>query len=220
MKQNILNLNSLRQFHLNDTPFRWGVENDLIVNNVQAYLSSTWPSSGFVVNKRNQGSDKSYRIAIRSLIAAGDSFKPFPDLCPTWNKLLRELASDAYRETISKITDLNLDSAYLEIMLNEYRSDFFLSPHTDKFPKLVTQLFYFSESWKETWGGQLAILDQEQRPFFSVLPSSGRSVIIVRSKDSWHEVVPVKSGLKNIRRSLQVIFWADKARLLPGRVTY
>jgi SM-20-related protein len=184
-----------------------------------AALAESWPRDGFLVNHRESGSDKTYRIAIRSLVAPGQGpCETVATLPAVWQRLVADVVSTSYREIVAGLTGIDLRTAVVEVLLNEYHGGYWLSPHTDKHPKLVTQLFYFNDGWRAEWGGALEILDGPDAVAASVLPDRGVSTLIVRSERSWHAVQPVQPGVPE-RRSLQVVFWAEVPSPHPaGRV--
>jgi len=210
---------ALRRLKLRSHPYPWTRATNLLSAEFERRLANTWPSRGFAMNERDQGSDKTYRIAMRSLQSPGALPILGSDLDEAWHAFVLELGSDAYRAAIETLTAIDLRPALLEVVLNEYRLDYFLAPHTDKFPKLVTQLFYFTESWTEASGGRLLILNQAGDVVDSVEPRCGGSAIIVRTEHSWHAVERVRDELGGVRRSVQVVFWGGLPNTSPGRIT-
>ncbi len=219
--QAILDIDELQHFPLHRQPFQWGATHGLMRMEDALALEADFPSEGYIVNERLHGSDKTYRIAINTLLAPGDSeTKAGVTLSPHWQRIVDELRSDRYRQTMSALSGINLDDALLEIVLNQYDRAYWLAPHTDKFPKLVTQLFYFGDHWDARWGGNLQILLSEQPDsvIYEVTPCTGASTIIVRSDNSWHAVTPVEAQAPTQRKSLQITFWAaEPLKPPPGR---
>lgn len=83
--------------------------------------------------------------------------------------------------------------------LARYPAAGFYKAHLDRHAKTqarqISILVYLNEDWEETDGGQLRLYtDIEQGvsgPFIDVLPKAG-TVVIFRSADFWHEVMPSK----------------------------
>lgn len=129
-------------------------------------------------------------------------------------RLLRFLGGPRYRELVSAFTGIDLSRCDVSLDLWEYRSGHWLAPHVDKADKLVTQIVYLTEGWKEATGGRLLILhDADPSSVAEALPPrAGASAIIVRSDSSWHAVEPVSPEAAP-RRSLTIIYRerADRA---------
>jgi hypothetical protein len=219
----MLHLDALRSAVLEREPYEWATLPEVITPADAALLEAQFPTTGFVTHERLAGSDKTYRIAINTLVAAEGAQTWDPSaLGPAWSRLVQELLTDEYRATMSELTAVDLSTAVLSLTLNQYDRSFWLAPHTDKYPKLVTQLIYFSGEWRPSWGGALQIFrgvgDSGYELEREVTPRTGVSVLIVRSKRSWHAVAPVLSEAPTARRSLQITFWAHApAAPLPGR---
>lgn len=206
----MLDFAALQGMALPEGSFQWGRSNLLVPGVLSEELARTFPVGGFLQHERLAGSDKTYRIDIRHAMQAGEAALVTEGLSRVWKQFLRELAAPTYRTTIARLTGLNLDSALMEIMFNRYGPSDWLSPHTDKYPKLATQIFYFSGDWPAEWGGNLVILEDGPGAGITrrVIPRTGESVIILRSDCSWHAVEPVSDRATRPRLSLQINFWA------------
>lgn len=183
-------------------------------------LEATFPEEGFTLNERRSGSDKAYRIVMNTIVPPGGELQQ--DMPAPWRGLCDELLAPSYRQAMECLTGIDLAGALIELTLNRYHPGHWLSPHTDKYPKLVTQLFYFGGDWGERWGGGLQILGgpTEADLVDTIAPATGTTALIVRSERSWHAVEPVVADSPAVRRSLQVIFWASQPpRAAPGRHT-
>ena len=80
----------------------------------------------------------------------------------------------------------------------------------------------FNEGWRQQDGGCLRILRSKDASdcHHEVAPEAGRSVFLVRSDRSWHEVSKVTGGFRRRRRSLQVTFWAPGSESAWGARPY
>lgn len=217
----MLDITTLQKIVLCDYPFRWG-RSDVLMSAVDIEeLARTFPAYGFLKQMRLSGSDKTYSIEIRHAKNIDSDEISADGLSTSWKRFLDELVAPTYRATVAQVTGLNLDNAHMEIMFVRYGPNDWLSPHTDKYPKLATQLFYFSGDWQTEWGGNLVLLDgiHEENVAGRVIPRTGESVILVRSDCSWHMVEPVSTRAMCLRRSLQVNFWAHEIpEPLSGRL--
>ncbi|MGK5627815.1 2OG-Fe(II) oxygenase [Streptomyces sp. URMC 123] len=146
--------------------------------------------------------EKSYRFATASLTGPDR-----PALTPRWAALVDGLHSDAYRRSVSELTGVPLDGARFSLDLWEYRSGDWLAPHVDKADKLVTQIFYLSEGWREGDGGRLLILGSPDATDVAraLPPVLGSSAVLVRSETSWHAVEP-PAAHSAPRRSMTATF--------------
>jgi hypothetical protein len=207
----VLDMTVLARVKMVTEPFTWGRCNRVIEPAIARELECAFPTTGFSLNARDIGSDKTYRFAIRHALAPGRIELACDDLALSWRRLLASIVRPEYRFAMGELTGLDLRSAILEIMFNVYSSNDWLSPHTDKAPKLVTQIFYFSGDWSPDWGGQLLLLGDPLGAVVvdQVLPKTGESVVLVRSDRSWHAVQPVREVPGAKRRTLQVNFWGE-----------
>lgn len=71
---------------------------------------------------------------------------------------------------------------------------------------MVSQVFYLNEIWDVDDGGEFVLLDGQMKERQRILPRLGDSVIIRRSSDSWHEVLPIRSMTRS-RLSLSVCYY-------------
>ncbi|MEU6073967.1 2OG-Fe(II) oxygenase family protein [Micromonospora sp. NPDC047074] len=148
--------------------------------------------------------EKSYRF--RTTRLDGVSPGSLPD--QGWAALVDVLSGPAYRETISELTHVPLDGSELTLSLWEYQSGDWLAAHVDKPDKIVTQIFYLTESWQPGDGGRLLILDTADAvtPSRTLPPTLGASAVLVRSERSWHAVEAPATTAAH-RRSVTATFW-------------
>jgi hypothetical protein len=205
---------------LSAVPYAWCAAADFLAPGWARELEATFPDERFTLNERRTGSDKTYRIVMNTIVPPGGVLQQA--LPAPWQRLCDQLLAAPYREAMARLTGVDLSGALIELTLNRYHPGHWLSPHTDKYPKLVTQLFYFSGAWDERWGGRLQILGGPAASDVvdTVAPATGRTALIVRSERSWHAVEPMREHSPAVRRSLQVIFWASAPLpVAPGRRT-
>ncbi|MEU7935379.1 2OG-Fe(II) oxygenase [Micromonospora echinofusca] len=193
-----------------DTPFRWASLAPTFADPAVARtLAATFPAGLLESAERTDGSgDKQY--VMRSLTVMRDSrwLTEPGDLPGSWPGLVTELAGDAYRDAVARMVDVDLSSCRVEIRLCAYPTDGWLSAHTDRPDKIVTQVFYLNEEWDAGWGGALRLLSSanDDDVHTVVPPLLDTSVVFVRSDDSWHSVAPVHRDGTAERRSVLVHF--------------
>jgi len=79
-----------------------------------------------------------------------------------------------------------------------YNKNNWITPHYDPTRK-VAYLFYFNKEWKKHWGGDLCLLDEQDRVHTTIAPLGNRLVILDVSKPNFnkHFVGPVSRAGKN-----------------------
>ena len=100
--------------------------------------------------------------------------------------------------------------------LARYPAEGFYKAHLDRHAKTLNReisiIAYLNNDWQETDGGQLRIYTNKEQgmdgPSLDVLPQAG-TVVIFRSADFWHEVLPSK------RPRLSVTGWLRGREELP-----
>ncbi|HEU5160829.1 MAG TPA: 2OG-Fe(II) oxygenase family protein [Streptosporangiaceae bacterium] len=147
---------------------------------------------------------KSYRFRTTRL----DRADPAQVAGTAWMPVIEVLSAPEYRSAISTLTGVRLDDADVTLSLWEYQAGDWLAPHVDKPDKLVTQIFYLTEGWREGDGGRLLIMKTaDPSSVVRVLPPRlGSSAVLVTSGTSWHAVEAPRPGAAG-RRSITVTFW-------------
>lgn len=194
---------------LSTEPYRWALIDQLFDPADGEALVETFPRDHF---KTLQGYDgeKGYQYEARSLVGMGEN-APTRAKClsPAWRRLAQELLSPAYREAMSRLTQLGLADLPMEINVFHYGRSAWLGPHVDLEDKVVSHVFYFNEVWNQRDGGCLTILRSADmaQAIKVVTPLVGNSVVLVRSDNSWHAVSRVREGCRISRRSVTVTFY-------------
>jgi Rps23 Pro-64 3,4-dihydroxylase Tpa1-like proline 4-hydroxylase len=194
----------VRSARLITSPWSFSYLDEALPPDLATRLPRLFGELDLIACERQDG-QKTYRF----LTAAFDAASRVSDtLCMD---LLDFLRSDEYRTLISDLTGVALEGCRCTLSFWEYQGGDWLSPHVDKSDKLVTQIFYLTESWKDGEGGRLLILtDSDPESVVHALPPRlGSSAVIVRSEDSWHAVERMPPGAAP-RKSLTVTFWSDE----------
>ncbi|MHC5863134.1 2OG-Fe(II) oxygenase, partial [Nostoc sp.] len=144
------------------------------------------------------------------------NYYPSTSLSSIWQSLVEELHSSAYRESIAKLTGLNLEQQFISIFLSRL-DPIVNASHSDSEGIILSHLLYFGrEDWETEWGGCLQILLNEQLEslFQEIPPRNGNSVVLVRSENSWHNVSPVSSPEASQDRLNILVRFYDRATVL------
>lgn len=124
-----------------------------------------------------------------------------------WSKLICELLSNKYTQTLSSLINIDLNEKKRSIGLYKFKSNMYVSKHLDKERKILTQLFYFNNTWQSNYGGEFNIYNHEDsRPLISIPPIALYSIVIIRTTNSWHSVCPINTE-QFTRNTLQVEYW-------------
>ncbi len=131
---------------------------------------------------------------IRSEIRSDSIFWLDPDsvgsIAETWIAGMNTL-SELFR------SQLFLPVCSYEGHLARYPAEGFYKAHLDRHAKTLARevsiIVYLNKDWEDTDGGELRIYTDSEKgvsgPFIDVLPEAGK-VVIFRSADFWHEVLP------------------------------
>ncbi len=211
----ILELDRITQGRMETEPFQWVFIDRLFSEEKAAALVASYPHDKFKKVVGYNG-EKGYEYMSRSLIHMEATTVSDPEgLSPAWRALARDLLSADYRSALTRITGRDLTSAVLEVNVFHYGPGAWLGPHVDLKEKIMTHVLYFNETWDRQHGGCLNILRSSDPSdvFAEIAPVVGSSVLLVRSKRSWHSVSRVAQDWQTSRRSVNVIFH------LPGSVS-
>lgn len=205
----MIDLSQIEQRSLETDPYEWLFVTSLFQQADARDLAETFPRDHFKTVKGYDG-EKGYEYEARALIHMGASTAAHAeDLSPAWRALAGDLLSPNYRAAISRLTGRDFSANAIEANLFHYGPGAWLGPHVDLNDKLLTQIFYFNDSWDEENGGNLTILRSGKitDTKATVLPVIGNSVVVVRSENSWHAVTPVAKHCRQSRRSLALTFY-------------
>jgi len=141
-------------------------------------------------------------------------YRPSLPLDPAWQEFIRELQGPAYLDFLHRM--LGVDKQF--ILTFEWYCAWkgcSVSPHCDARRKLATHIFYFNTEtdWDAQWGGQILMLDDENRfkphsaPNFddfnvgaSLDPRGNGSLLFQRTDHSWHGVRALQAPPDHLRK--------------------
>lgn len=214
--ERVLRMMDLRSFSQHG-PWPWFLSDTVLERSRLDELVRTFPEERLVLSERKEGSDKTYLCQQYRLYSDYAKDADEASLHPAWAELLTYVTSQEYRDSVSAMLDCDLSSAGVEAILNQYDKECYMSPHTDRHPKLITHLIYLSGAKGADLGGEFVVHGQDGGIAHMVEPIAGRSVLFKRSDESLHSVNVIKAVHK--RRSLQIVFWEyEPAATLPGRM--
>src|SRR5713101_4814773 len=198
----VLDLDALAGAELQTEPYDWALVDPAFRPGAADALLETFPAGNYWIIDGNDG-EKQYTYAARPLVTLGaESPVNAPDLDPVWAGLAEDLVSVDYRQALGGLTGVSLVDALLEASIWRWDAGHQLGPHRDLPAKLVTQVFYFSESWDERWGGALRILNSQDSADIrtEIPPRNGTASVLVRSESSWHSVSEITELAPEPRR--------------------
>lgn len=205
----IVNMNAIKTTGFYNNPYKYALIDNILNNSISAHVSNEYPQNGYE-HCETLHKDKTYSMDMKQLYDSRILKKsPTRDLSPNWKILIGELLSDEYISIMSMHAQTNLKKCGIEINCWQYSNGCWLSPHTDKPEKIISQLFYFNDHWEKSWGGGFRILNSDKNEDISaeIFPSTGQSIILPRCSNSWHSVAKLTCPPEVRRKLLQIIFW-------------
>lgn len=206
---NIVKFEKLGRHVLNKEPYGWAFVKNVFAPRDARSLVTTYPRDHFKTVKGYDG-EKGFEYEARPLIHIGANAPSFPEeLSGAWNRLANDLVSPAYRAAVTRLTGHDLMSVPMEAYVCHFGPGAWLGPHVDLKDKIMTQVFYFNESWDPRDGGCLNVLRSADMSdsIAEIPPNVGNSSVLVRANNSWHSVSRVANGCHTSRRSMNVIFY-------------
>ncbi|MGJ5892168.1 prolyl hydroxylase family protein [Streptomyces niveiscabiei] len=208
----LVDIDTISRAELEQDPFGHAViPRSFVTDAVAERLRGEFSDAGFEESQRTDvnRSDKQYRMFNRSLVTAGAVDRDQVGALPaSWQQLVEDVVSRPYRAALSALTGVDLDACLVEARMTRYARGCWIEPHTDRPDKAVTHLFYFNDGWDARWSGDLRLLRSADMADCAkrVAPTTGTSVVLVRSDRSWHGVPPVADSCPVDRRALLVHF--------------
>ncbi|MEV3910632.1 prolyl hydroxylase family protein [Streptomyces canus] len=208
----LVDIETISRAELEQDPFGHAViPRSFVTDAVAEKLRGEFSDDGFEESERTNlnRSDKQYRMFNRNLVTAGavdeDQVRTLP---ANWQQLVADVVSQPYREALSALSGVDLERCLVEARMTRYARGCWIEPHTDRADKAVTHLFYFNDGWDPEWSGDLRLLRSADMADCAkrVAPTTGTSVVLVRSDRSWHGVPPVADTCPVDRRALLVHF--------------
>lgn len=204
----VINLKKVKQLRINKLPYSYGKISGIFDPGIHSQLCAECPDIGFIYCEAS-GEDKTYSMHMRKLFDSRDESIDAADLTPLWADFVLQLLSKEYVMSMSQHAQIDLSKCAVEINCWKYARGGWLSAHTDKPNKVISQLFYMNEFWDESWGGAFCVLNSGRNNDVheEIFPTSNTSLVLLRSDNSWHSVAPLSCPPGVSRKLVQVIFW-------------
>ncbi|MBV6695150.1 2OG-Fe(II) oxygenase [Serratia quinivorans] len=201
-------------------PWAWFVSDEVFPPEFIKSLSDTFPDEKLILTERKIGSDKSYLCKQAKIYSVlDDNILDTSSLDACWDRLITMIKSDEYKNKVEKLLDVKLSGAWIEVVINQYYENCFMSIHTDRKPKLITQLIYLSGIPGCELGGEFLIHNKNGEVIDAIEPLPGRSLIFKRTENSYHSVNKMHKKFK--RNSIQIVFWEHQPPATAiGRITH
>lgn len=204
-------IQSLKKTSINEYPYKWAFINNLFTAQQLNSLSLSFPNDDEnFKNVNGYDGEKGFIYKVRPLVHINNT-EPYcsENLSEEWKNLSKVLISKEYRDVISNLTNINLSDSDIEINAFHYTPGSWMGPHLDIKEKIVTHVLYFNEEWDLQDGGNFSVLRSNDMSdaIVSITPIVGNSVLLVRSKTSWHAVTKVQESCVRIRKNIIVNFY-------------
>ena len=198
-------------YRRHDEPFTWVHIREFLPAAAARRLAEEFPAAEL---SESRSPTAHYHLSDCTVIEDGEPTDVVQRLTPGWQDFVELLLSAAYREFVAEATGADLDGCRLKVRPCQYEPGHFMTAHTDKPDRVVTQVVYLNADWPEEWGGQLDILtrpddDDPQAVAARVWPRLNNSVLFVRCDRSYHAVRPVDVRAGGLRRSVLAQFVAS-----------
>jgi len=183
----IIRLDSLREAHLNQTPFPFAVISDFLNPEFANELGSDFPN----ITKHG-----SFPL---SEVQYGKTFR----------RLTEELGSAALKSTIAAKFEVELDDRFTMITVRGIAGKRDGRIHADTKSKFLTLLLYLNQTWEHA-GGRLRVLNNSQSLddyVVEIAPVFGTCLIFRVTPNCWHGHTPFVGP----RRVLQLNYIHDEA---------
>lgn len=214
----IINMNTFKQVIQSSVPFCYSMLNGLIPTGALIDLYKTAPFKSLDLTLRTDGSDKTYHLYNCLLLDhVSGEVNPDIDLSESWKTLISDFSSDAYKNNVSELTNIDVRNCYVQIMLKVYKAGSFISMHTDDQEVALTHLNFMNPYYDFNNRGNLYFHDQAGKKVVSIPPDPNISIIFPRADESYHSVDPCDSDVLP-KITLQIVLWKTrKQRNLTGR---
>lgn len=196
-------------------PYPWANPLEFITPDGYARLVETLPTREMFHenfgHKRKYGQQAHDRYSL--------VYRPDLPVAQPWHDFVDELLGDDYRRFLLRVCGLR---DYRLVMHWHYTPrGCSVSPHCDAKRKIGSHIFYFNTDadWRESWGGQTLVLDDDGRfdsdtapgfdDFKEVAASralGNSSFLFMRKGNSWHGVRPLTCPDDALRKVFILVF--------------
>lgn len=206
--RNLIDFDVLTDDIIRQEPYCWGWAKNIFHAEHAAAMVSGFPRDNFKEVAGYDG-EKNYRYLARSLVHMGAREATHREqLSSCWRRFADEVKSAEFRAALTRLIQVDLAEAVLEVNVTEYSVGAHLGPHVDLREKIATVVFYFNDVWDQHQGGALHILKSGNMGDVAAVipPLIGNAAILVRADNSWHAVSELTEKIASSRRSVNVIF--------------
>lgn len=162
---------------------------------------------------------KEFRALNENLKIQVTDKETFPESVQRLNEVL---SSHEFREILARITGIDhlladplLQGGGMHLMGSGGRLDV----HVDfnllrpgNLHRRLNILVFFNEEWREEWGGQIDLWDEEvQERVAALAPVFNRCLIFNTTEKSWHGVTPIRSPRTVTRNSFAAYYYTKEA---------
>jgi len=206
----------------NTKPYPWGNPQGLLTDEAFEVLRENLPgverfNEEFGV-KRSHGQAPHSRLTLK--------YSEDLDLPAPWHEFVTELRGMPYRRFLKRAFNRGLLALTFHWHYTPVSCS--VSPHCDALRKLGSHIFYLNaeDDWREEWGGQTLVLDDNGRfdrktaPDFQEFDSiqtsqvlGNRSFLFARNQKSWHGVREITCP-EGAYRKVFIVVIEDKKRSL------
>jgi len=213
-----LNLDKLQQIDAEDfrqtRPYPWINPAEMLTESGYRRLLATLPERSLfrpVFGKRRKHGQQSHdRYALE--------WRDDLPLSSDWKAFIEELRGSDYRAFLRRM--IGHDAFELYFHWHYTPNGCSVSPHCDAAWKLGSHIFYFNteQDWKPDWGGETLVLDDNGRFSSRSAPAfedfdramaseslNNRSLLFIRSGNSWHGVKPIRCPEGQLRKVFIVV---------------
>ncbi len=202
-----------RQFQ-EETPYPWMNPEGLLTTDGQQQLQLTLPDISLFQRRfgvtRAHGQQSHDRFTLE--------YQEDLPLSPAWKGFIAELYGKEYQDFLKRL--FNVNSMEMSLHWHYTPNGCSVSPHCDAKHKLGSHIFYLNaeQDWKEEWGGETVILDDEgefarkSAPTFddfkraTVSKAVGNySLLFARKGNSWHGVRAIQCPEGYMRKVFIVV---------------
>ncbi len=228
---NYLNIDTLKQIpakeFLNTQPYPWRNLNGCLTGEGLKELLATLPDVSMFEKSFSMEREHGQKPHDRFELRYSDQLV----LAPPWQAFIKELSGSLYSQEVKRL--FSVKDFNIRFQWHYSYAGCSVSPHCDSKSKIGSHIFYLNtpDNWREEWGGQTLILDDEGRmdcdsaPDIETFPKKisvktlgNYSLLFARTDHSWHCVQALNSPPDVLRKIFTVVL--EKKVSFKERLAY